>query len=91
MDDLDDLLARSEALRQVDPDQLLADPSDEVPDDPQVDVRLQEGQPDLPQRLVDVGFAQPAAAAQAAEDGIEAIGEALEHAAYQRRRQPSDR
>ena len=79
------------AKGDLDPDQLLADPPDEVPDDPQVDVGLQQRQPDLSQRLVDVGFAQPAAAAEAAEDGIETVGEALEHAAHQRRRHPSDR
>ncbi len=61
------------------PDELLADPGDEVPDDPEVDVGLQQGQADLPQRLVDVGLAQPAAPAQPAEDRVEAVGQALEH------------
>ena len=81
VDDLHDLLARSQALREVHPDELLADPRDEIPDDPQVDVRLQQGQPDLPQRLVDVGLAQPAPSAQPAEDRVEAVGQALEHRA----------
>ena len=52
---------------------------DEVPDDPEVDVGLEQGQADLPERLVDVGFAQPAPPAQPAEDGVEAVGQALEH------------
>ncbi len=79
VDDLDDLLARGQALGEVDPDQLLPDPRHEVADDPKVDVGLQQGQADLAQGLVDVGFAQPAPAAQPAEDGVEAVGQGLEH------------
>jgi lipooligosaccharide transport system ATP-binding protein len=85
VDDLDDLLTGSEALREIHPDQLVANSRHEVPDDAQVDVRLQQGQADLAQGFVDVGFAQAAAAAQPAEDRVEAVGKGLEHAVYQRR------
>ncbi len=61
VDDLDDLLARREALGQVrarpappSPDRLT------VPDDEQVDVGLEQGHADLPQRLVDVVLAEAA-------------------------------
>ena len=77
--DLDDLLSGREALGKVDPDELLTDPGHEVPDHPEIDVRLQQRQTDLPERLVHVRGAEPPAAAQAAEDGIEAVGQALEH------------
>ena len=70
----------------------LADPADEGPHDPEVDVGLEQGQADLAQDLVDVGVAQPAPAPQAGEDGVEAVGEGVEHAVGQgTRRRPLGR
>jgi len=43
VDDLDDLLARRQALGQVGADQLVTHPPDEIPDHPQVDVGLEQG------------------------------------------------
>ena len=42
-------------------------------DDLEVDVRLEQRQADLPQDLVDVVLAEPAAPAQALEDAVEAV------------------
>src|SRR5581483_1882562 len=73
VDDLDDLLSGREALRQVEPERPLLYPLGELPGDPDVDVGLEQGDADLAQDLVDVLFAQAAAAAQAGEDGVETV------------------
>ena len=67
VDDLDDLLAGGQALEDLLADRPLADPRDEVLDDLEVDVGLEQRQPDLAHRGVDVGLADPAAAGQRAE------------------------
>src|SRR5439155_4913603 len=77
--DLDDLLRRREALRQVGADALLLDASDEALYDLEVDVGLEQREPDLAQDLVDLGLAHTAAASQAREDRVEAVGEGVEH------------
>ena len=51
----------------------------EVAHDAEVDVGLEQREPDLAHRLLDVLLAQPALAAQAVERGAEAIGEGFEH------------
>ena len=57
----------------------LADARDEVLDDLEVDVRLEQGQPDLTHGGIDVGFADPAAAGQVAERLAQPVAEAVEH------------
>ena len=57
------------------PTHSLADAADEVLDDLEVDVGLEQGDADLPQDLVDLGLAQAAAAPEALEDPLEAVGE----------------
>ena len=67
VDDADDLLAGGEALEDVGADRPLADAGHEVLDDLEVDVRLEQGEPDLAHRGVDVGLADAAAAGQVGE------------------------
>ena len=67
--------AGRQARRQVGADALLADAADEVLDDLEVDVGLEQGDADLPQDLVDLALAQPAAALELAEDALEAVGQ----------------
>ena len=80
VDDLDDLLGGRQAARQVGADALLADAPDEVLDDLEVDVGLEQGDPDLPQDLFDLALAQPTAALELAEDSLETIAQRLKHA-----------
>ena len=79
IDDLDDLLARIEHLRSGRPDRLGADAVDDLAGHADVDVGIEQGGPDLAQDLLDVGFGEPALAAQALDDPVEAGGESLEH------------
>ena len=79
VDDLHDLLTRGEALEDLVPDGLLADPLDEGPDDLEVDVGLEEGDPHLPERLLDVLLGQAAGAPEAVEDRLETLRQGFEH------------
>ena len=58
---------------------LLADARDEVLDDLEVDVRLEQREPDLAHGGVDVGLADPAAAGQVAERLAQPLAEGVEH------------
>ena len=60
-------------------DRPLADARDEVLDDLEVDVGLEQREPDLAHGGVDVGFADPAAAGQVAERLAQSIAEGVEH------------
>ena len=80
MDDLDDLLCRVERLAQLEPDGALANARLHAADDLEVDVGLEQGEPDLAQDLVDVFLAQVAATAQPLENPIESVGQRFEHA-----------
>src|SRR6202008_1434898 len=79
VDDLHDLLAGGEALQHLGPDRLLADPGDEVLHALEVDVRLEEAQPDLAHRGVDVGLADTPAAGQVGEGLAKTFAQAVEH------------
>ena len=79
VDDLDDLLPGGEAVEHVAADGLLADARYEVLDDLEVDVRLEQGEPDLAHGGVDVGLADPAAAGQVAERRSKSLAEGVEH------------
>ena len=74
-----DLLGRVEGLVQLHTDAPLADTGDEVTNHLEVHVRLEQGEADLAQDLVDLGLAHPAAASHALEDRLETIGEIVEH------------
>jgi len=62
--DLDDLLRRVQRGRDFLAVGPLLDPGDELPDDRERDVRLEQGDADLPRSRVDVGSGQPSPAAQ---------------------------
>src|SRR5258706_5809289 len=79
VDDLHDLLAGGQALQDLGPDRLLADAADEVLDDLEVDVGLEEAEPDLAHRRVDVRLADAAAAGQVRKGLAQAFGEVVEH------------
>ena len=79
VDDLHDLLTGAEALEDLGADGLLADAADEVLDDLEVDVGLEEAEPDLAHRGVDVRLADAAAASQVGERLAQAFGQAVEH------------
>ena len=68
-----------QALEDLRADGPLADPGDEVLDDLEVDVGLEEREPDLAHGGVDVGLADAAAAGQGAERLAQAVGEGVEH------------
>ena len=79
VDRLDHLLARGEALSKrlgADPE---ADAVAEAAGDRQLDVGLEQGGADLPERLVQVGLADAALAPQAGGDPLQAVGERVEH------------
>ena len=79
VDDLDDLLAGRQALEDLVADGPLADARDEVLDDLEVDVGLEQRQPDLAHGGIDVGLADPAAAGQVAERLAQPLAEGVEH------------
>ena len=79
VDDLHHLLARGEAPEDLVPHGLLADPLDEGPDDLEVDVGLEEGDPHLPERLLDVLLGEAAGAPEAVEDRLETLRQGFEH------------
>jgi len=79
VDDLDDLLGRVQRLADLLARGPLLDRADEGLDDRQRDVRLEQRDPDLAGRRVDVGVGQPALAAQRREDLVQPVGEGVEH------------
>src|SRR5207248_2970732 len=79
VDDLHDLLAGREALGHVRADRALAHRRDKVLDDLEVDVRLEQGEPDLPHRARDRLVVEAPAAAKVAERGLQLVGERVEH------------
>ena len=79
VDDLHDLLAGIEALQHALADAALADLRGELLDDLEVDVGLEQGEPDLAHGAIDVCLAQLAARANAGERVLKAIGELVEH------------
>ena len=80
VDDLDDLLAGREAFEDLGAERLLADMRDEVLDDLEVDVGLEQGEPDLAHRGVKIGLADAAAAGQVAECLAQSLAQGVEHA-----------
>ena len=68
MKDFDDLLAGRDAAQNFRPERLLLDPCDEILGDLEMDVRLQQRQPDLAHGVVDVPLADCAVPAQVFED-----------------------
>ena len=79
VDDLDDLLAGVERLRHLRGQRPLADLPGERAHHRQRDVGVEQRTPDFPDRGVDVGFGEPALAAQVLEGRRQPIGEGVEH------------
>ena len=81
MHDLHDLLPGGEALQDVLAGRALPHLGDEVLDDLEVDVGLEQREPDLAHRLRDRLLVEAALAAQVAEGVLELVGEGVEHRA----------
>ena len=79
VDDLHDLLARVQALGDLLAERALAHPGDEVVDDLEVDVGLDQREPDLAHRARDRLLVEAPALAQAAERRPEPFGKGVEH------------
>ena len=79
MDDLHDLLARRQALEDVLAERPLANMRDEVADDGEVDVGLEQREPDLTHRARDRLLVEPALLAQVAENALQLVGKRVEH------------
>ena len=79
VDDLHDLLAGREALQDVLADRALADARDEIPHDLEVDVGLEQREPDLAHRARDRLLVEHAATAQVAERMLKLVRERVEH------------
>ena len=79
VDHLDDLLARRERLEDIAPHRALAHALEERADDLDVDVRFEQGQTHLAQRLGDVVLAEATEATQPLEDVVQPVAEPLEH------------
>ena len=69
VDELHDLVTRPDPVEHGGPDGLLAYVGDER-HDPEVDVSLEQGEPHLAQRRVEIGLGQRPVAAQAGGDGL---------------------
>ncbi len=80
VDDLDHLLPRRKALRHLDAGGTLLHARDEILDDLEVDVRLEEGEADLPHRLGKVLFGQRSMAPEVAEGRLQLVGKRVKHA-----------
>jgi hypothetical protein len=79
VDGLDDLLGRVEGLADLLTDERLAESFDDALDDLEVDVRLEQREPDLLEGRVDRLLVEASAAADLVEGGLELGGERVEH------------
>jgi len=79
LDDLDDLLAGTQALEDLFPQGFCLDAFHQRLDHADVDVRLQESHPDLPHRLVENRFVDASPAGQGPDHALETFGKPFEH------------
>src|SRR5581483_3614630 len=84
MDDLDDLLAGLDALDDFLAESLGFDAFDEIAGDLEIDIGLQQGEPDLAQGISDIGLGNFAEAAQVLEGILEFAAQRVEHTWYVR-------
>ncbi len=77
--DLDDLLARRQALQHRLAERPLADAGDEVADDREVDVGFEQGEPDLAHRTRDRLLVERPLLPEVAESALQLVGQAVEH------------
>ena len=85
MDDLDHLLGRAHALEDGLPEALFADAFHKIPDDAEIDIRLEQGKAHLAQARLDILLVE-LARAEGTEDAGKSVGKALEHAGSPRRK-----
>ena len=74
VDNLDDLLSRLDALDDLLAERLGLDPFDEVAGHLEIHIGLEQREPDLPQRVADVGLGNLAQSAQVAEGVLQFAG-----------------
>ena len=79
VDDLDDLLARGEALQHLLAERALAHVATKSLDDLEVDVGLEQREPDLAHRASRSARRRASALAEVAEDALEPVGKGVEH------------
>jgi hypothetical protein len=77
--DLDDLLARLDAVQHVGPQRALAHASHELLDNLEVDIRLEQRETNLAQGDVEVGLGDLGLASQTGSDRLETRGQGFEH------------
>ena len=77
--DARDFLRRRELLRDLRPDRALLDLLGEVADDGQGHVGLEQGEPDLPEGLLEVVVGQVAFAPKLLEDTLHPLRQTFEH------------
>ena len=77
--DPDDLLRRRQALQDFLVDRLIPHAVDERLDDLEVDVRLEQRHPDLPERGFNRLLGETDLTTQRSEDALEAVTERVEH------------
>ena len=79
VDDLHDLLAGREALRDLGAGRALLHLGDEVLDDLEVDVGLEQGETDLAHGPREVLLGEDATPPQVAESGLQLVGKGVKH------------
>ena len=79
VDDIDDLVHRREALRDVGAKGTFANARHEILDDLVVDVCLEQGEAHFAKGLVEVFFGYCPAPAEAPENALQLIGQRVEH------------
>src|SRR5262249_43092241 len=77
--ELDEMLLRREAAQHLGPERVTLDRLDEVADDSDVHVGLEEREPHVAQRFLDVALGDPPLAPELAHQGIELLAQGIEH------------
>src|SRR3954469_7056648 len=79
MKNLNDLLTRRDAAEHFLAERLLLDPSDELLGNLEIDIRFQQREAHLPERVIDVGFADRAMTAKVLKDVLKLVAELRKH------------
>lgn len=79
MHDFDERLPGSKALRDFGADRPLFDRLGECPDDTERDIRIEQREADLADRIVDIVLGEPSPAGHGLQCGRETGSEAVEH------------
>ena len=85
MKNLNDLLAGRDAAQHFLAERLLFDPRDEILRDLEIDIRFQQREPHLPQRVIDVRLADRPMTAKILEDVLKLIAELRKHNEFSER------